>query len=161
MSRRRYRWPTEGGRVPDVALDAPLELQPLPEDRLDALAALLLEAFRGGPDDDGDTLESARVELQQALSGRRGRLREDLSGVVVDGRDLVGLCVVLDGEHGPHVAYIGTHPRHRRRRVAAALLARAQRGALASGARGVCLWVRPENLAAVALYEVHGFVGGD
>jgi [ribosomal protein S18]-alanine N-acetyltransferase len=56
-----------------------------------------------------------------------------------------------------HVLAIATHPDHRRRGIAGALLARALAQGRAAGAELATLEVRRSNAPAIALYERAGF----
>lgn len=63
-------------------LAAPVQRRPVVDDPAarpltladaDALGALLLEAYRGTPDDEGETIEDARRIVREPSAPRRGR----------------------------------------------------------------------------------------
>ncbi len=77
-----------------------------------ALAELMIEAYRGTIDYDGESLDDAAREVNAYLAGKRGGpalLNE--SRLAVDGHQLVGACLAADWRErqATLIAYIMTH----------------------------------------------------
>ena len=89
-----------------------------------------------------------RGELDQALVFARVAEREG---------QLAGYLVAWLGAGSGHIGNLAVVPEHRRRGVAAALLAELLAHARALGVGAVTLEVRVSNFAAQALYGAHGF----
>lgn len=76
----------------------------------------------------------------------------------VCGQPAVGyLAAELQPDGSGYIDFVGVHPGHRRRGVARALVHAAIRSLRASGAHGVHLTVRIDNVGALALYHAMGF----
>ncbi len=90
----------------------PLTLRALYPTDSEAVAVLMLEAYRGTIDDSGETLADAHDEVHAYLVGQRGGpalLQESCLGFV--NNQLVAACLVTQGETGQHplIAYVMTH----------------------------------------------------
>ena len=85
---------------------------------LDPLAELLLAAYRGTLDDEGETIVEAVAEVQSFFEGRLGG-RADLgcSRIELDGDRPVSACLVTwwEEEEAPLIAHVVTHPEWQRR----------------------------------------------
>lgn len=82
------------------------------------LAELMIEAYRGTIDYDGESLDDAIREVNAYLAGKRGGpalLNE--SRLVVDGHQLVGACLVAHWRERqtPLIAYVMTHATRKNR----------------------------------------------
>lgn len=65
----RYEYRLQLDRLPLELAEPPAGARrPIPEDR-EALAALMIDAYRGAIDDDGETLDDARAEIDGYFSG--------------------------------------------------------------------------------------------
>ncbi len=73
------------------------------------------------------------------------------------GDDVAGLARLTNGGAGPHVESVWTHPEHRRRGIASALVRRLVRAARELGSRDVFVWVIQPNPEAERLYVSLGF----
>jgi ribosomal protein S18 acetylase RimI-like enzyme len=73
------------------------------------------------------------------------------------GDTVVGLARLTNGGIGPHVESVWTHPEHRRRGIASALVRRLVQAARELGPGDVFVWVIQPNSAAVGLYTSLGF----
>ncbi|NOK60810.1 MAG: hypothetical protein GFH27_549289n207 [Chloroflexi bacterium AL-W] len=75
------------------------------------LAELMLDAYRGTIDDDGETLDDALIEVQTYLSGERGvvPLLDDSYMAFME-RAMVGVCLVGEwsAKQRPLITYIMT-----------------------------------------------------
>src|SRR5262245_15552335 len=80
----------------------------------DALAPLLLAAYRGSVDDEGEDLEGATGEVERTLTGVYGSLLTEASFVAADGDRPVGAILVTLWEDRPLVAHVIVDPSVRR-----------------------------------------------
>jgi ribosomal protein S18 acetylase RimI-like enzyme len=80
-----------------------------------------------------------------------------LWAVAQAGSSIVGLARLTDEEIGPHVESVWTHPRHRRRGIASALVRLLVNEERAEGPVDVFVWVIHPNPAAFRLYASLGF----
>lgn len=78
--------------------------------------------------------------------------------VIQTGSAVAFLDVLEYQSDAPVLANVATAPQHRRQGHAYALIESVIDRAMAEGKRLLSLWVSPENVAAVALYERLGFV---
>lgn len=97
---------------PPPTINFPLALRAFCPTDVEAVAGLMLDAYRGTIDDSGETLADARDEVQAYLMGQRGGpalWQESCLGVV--NNQLVAACLVTQGETGQHplIAYVMTH----------------------------------------------------
>jgi RimJ/RimL family protein N-acetyltransferase len=97
---------------------------PEPED-INALAELMIEAYRGTIDYDGETLEDAVGEVRAYLSGERGgqpMLNE--SRLIFADTLLVGACLTADWQErqSPLIAYVMTRAEWKNRGIGKQLL---------------------------------------
>jgi uncharacterized protein (DUF924 family)/RimJ/RimL family protein N-acetyltransferase len=129
---------------------------PQPEDG-DALAALMLEAYRGTLDDDGETPEETRAAVQQLFDGVFGPLLWAVSEVVEDGGRLVAATLITIWEDRPFVAFTVTAPSHQRQGLARAGLQRAMNRLRAGDETELQLVVTQGNTQAERLYASLGF----
>ena len=113
------------GPTATVAADEMAARSPKAADS-EALAALMLDAYRGTVDADGsETIDVARTEVNGYLSAESGRPLLDVSRVVeADGR-LVAAVLVSHYEGLPLIAYVMTAASHKRRGLATGLVRRA------------------------------------
>lgn len=151
-SDRHLRGPTaQAGTPPEVASRAPTR------DDVEALAALMLDAYAGTVDADGsETIDDARREVIGYFGGEAGAPLLDVSRVVEDEGKLVAAVLVSHYEELPLIAYVMTAASHKRRGLATSLV-RFSLAALADvGEASAHLWVTAAN-PAVAIYEGLGF----
>ena len=129
---------------------------PTPADA-EALAQLMLEAYRGSIDDEGETLEDSRAVVAQLFGGEFGPMLWSVSEVVErDGR-LVAATLLTVWFDGPFVAFMLTLPAWRRRGLARAGLQRVFNRLAAGDEPWLRLVVTQGNTPAEALYESLGF----
>jgi ribosomal protein S18 acetylase RimI-like enzyme len=129
---------------------------PVPEDA-EALAALMLEAYRDTIDADGsETLDDARGEVDGYFSGHSGAPLLEHGWVAVADESIVSAVLVSRFNDVPLIAYAMTDPAHKGRGLASALTEHALDSLAAAGEREVQLWVTEGN-PAERIYERLGF----
>lgn len=133
--------------------------RPVTEADKDALAALMLEAYRGTIDDDGETLEDALVVVQQHFAGEDGPALNSCSFVIEqDGQAVAAVLVMLWEKTGyPLVSFLMTHPTVKNQGMGRYLLQTCINALLAQGYSDLALFVTQGNLPAQHLYERIGF----
>ena len=134
----------------------PLARAPRPEDA-DALAALMVEAYRGTIDDEGETPDDAREAVQDLFDGDFGALQWAVSEVTERDGCLVAATLITHWQDRPFVAFTMTAPGHQRLGLARAGLVRVCNRLAAAGETVLRLMVTQGNTRAEALYESLGF----
>lgn len=123
-----------------------------------ALAELMLDAYRGTIDADGtETLEVAQGEIDRFLRGGSGRPMLEHSRLAYDGDRLVSAVLVSEFEGTPLIAYVCTAADHKGRGLADGLVRLAMRSLADAGHPRVHLWVTAGNAPAERIYERLGF----
>jgi ribosomal protein S18 acetylase RimI-like enzyme len=122
-----------------------------------ALGELMLAAYRGTVDDEGETLEEAVGEVEQVLDGSYGPFASDASFVAERGDGLAGGSLVAVWESHPLLLYLVVRPEAKRRGVGTSLLIETGNALLAAGYPELDLFVTEANEPAVALYRKLGF----
>ena len=143
--------------VPQTAL-SDLNERPLRDDDREPLARLMLAAYRGTTDDEGETLDDARVEVDGFYSGKSGAPMADASVVVERDGDLVAATLVTRYENAPFIAYTITHPQWKRHGLGRACIRQCMSTLLDLGHDRLRLVVTPGNTPAERLFEQLGFV---
>lgn len=130
----------------------------LPRDR-DALAALMLDAYRGTIDFDGDeTLEDAVQEVDGVLAGCAGPALLSASYVALAGTALASATLVTLAQGQPLLAYVYTASRWKNRGLAGALIQMSMNALARQGHTTLRLAVTAGNAPAEHLYRRLGFV---
>ncbi|MFC4455358.1 GNAT family N-acetyltransferase [Deinococcus sonorensis] len=127
---------------------------------LPALAALMLDAYRGTVDfDEGASLDDAFHELHALKRGEYGMFMPSTSRLVDhDGRVVAAVLVTLWGEAPvPFVAFTMTAAAHKRKGLARLVLSSVINTLLEQGHQTLDLVVTRANTPAVQLYERLGF----
>ncbi len=137
--------PDDLGACPVTADDAP------------ALAQLMIDAYRGTIDDEGETLDDARAEVARVLAGAYGPFDGYASELIRKGDAVVAATLITHFDGLPMVAFSMTHPAWRRRGLGRAGLLRAMRRLREQGHHAVHLAVTHGNAPAQALYASVGF----
>jgi ribosomal protein S18 acetylase RimI-like enzyme len=129
---------------------------PTPTDQA-ALAELMLAAYQGTVDDEGETPEQALAVMAQWAEGDFGQPMWAVSEVVERQGQPVAATLVTLWQDLPLVAFVMTHPRWQRQGLARAGLRRAMQRLSAGDETVLRLVVTASNAPAMALYEQLGF----
>lgn len=86
-----------------------------------ALGPLMLAAYRGTVDDEGETLAEATAEVERTLAGDYGPFLGDCSFRANNGGRIVGACMVTLWKGCPLVAHIVVHPDAQRKGIGTVL----------------------------------------
>jgi len=121
------------------------------------LAKLMLDAYRGTIDDEGESLDDAIGVVKSLFKGVFGVLDTGASVVFAEKGNLLAATIVTHHEDHPLVAFSMTHPTATRRGLARRGLRHAIGQLARSGCRDLRLVVTSGNLAAEALYASEGF----
>ena len=124
-----------------------------------ALGELMLAAYRGTVDDEGETLEDAVSEVEGVLDGSYGPFSADASFVVEGDHRLVGasLVAIWDWESRPLLLYLVVRPDAQHRGIGTSLLLQTGNALAAGGHPELDLFVTEANEPAVGLYRKLGF----
>lgn len=124
-------------------------LRPLnPGDR-EALAKLLLDAYAGTIDDEGETMVEALEAIDDWLDD--APMLDHSPGAEAEGRLVSAVLMMrLDGE--PFLAIVATHPDHKGRGVGRAVVAHSLDGLRAEGHERVRLFITRGNTASERLF---------
>lgn len=130
------------------------------------LADLMLDAYRGTVDYNGETLGDARSEVDRTLGGGYGRFLPLCSFVLEESGQLVSASLVTLVDEGtadeiPLLAFSMTRPSARRRGLASALILRSAAALSAAGYKRLGLAVTAANAPARRVYDRLGFVLAD
>jgi ribosomal protein S18 acetylase RimI-like enzyme len=137
-----------------VATD-PRARPPTPADQA-ALAGLMLGAYRGSIDDEGETLDDALAVVGQLFGGEFGTPMWACSELVEHAGTVVAATLITLYAGGPFVAFSMTAPAWQRQGLARAGLQRAM-ARLAAGDEPLLRLVVTEGNPAERLYESLGF----
>jgi RimJ/RimL family protein N-acetyltransferase len=152
--------------LPDFAssdaspVDDALELRPAREADVPAIADLMLDAYRGTIDDDGETLEDALAEVQAYVAGK-GAVQPWLTTSCLAFADnrLVGAC--LPGEWSerqlPIIAYLLVRAEWKRRGVGRQMLSTVLKVLKEKGFPEVRAVITEENVPSENLFRKLGF----
>ncbi|MCP4966037.1 MAG: GNAT family N-acetyltransferase [bacterium] len=135
----------------------PADLDPMirklrPADR-DALAQLMLDAYVGTIDYEGETLAEAIEEVDDWLRG--SPMLVDSYGAVI-GERMVSAVLIQALEDLPLVAYVVTDPDHKRAGLGRAVLEVALGSLRAAGYKRVVLYITKGNIASERLFAAVG-----
>jgi GNAT superfamily N-acetyltransferase len=127
-----------------------------------ALAELMLDAYRGTVDYDGESLDDALSEIRHTLSGSYGRFLSECSFVFDGEAGLSSACLVTLLNEGkpdetPLLAFAMTRKLDQRRGLSSALILRSVAVLSGLGYSRLSLAVTADNTPARRLYEKLGF----
>jgi len=133
-------------------------LRAVTHDDIPAVAQLMLDAYRGTIDDEGETLADALAYVQGTFAGEQsGRMLELCSFVIEkDGKPL-GAILISEWEEAPLVANVLTAPQARNQGMATVLLRQAMNALLARSYTELYLFVTEGNGPAQHVYQALGF----
>jgi ribosomal protein S18 acetylase RimI-like enzyme len=118
-----------------------------------ALGALMLAAYRGTVDDEGESEADAIAEVERTLAGDYGPWLEDCSFAVDEGSRIEGASMVTLWEGDPFLTYVVVHPDMKRRGLGTFLMTTSGNALAAAGYSQLDLFVTEENEPAVSLYR--------
>ena len=124
---------------------------------LAALGELMVAAYRGTVDDEGETVEDAVGELEGVLGGSYGPFSPDASFVAKADDGLVGASLVAIADSRPLLLYLVVRPDAKRRGVGTSLLVGTGNALREGGHAELELFVTEANEPAVNLYRKLGF----
>lgn len=138
-------------RLPVAGLRSPCKAD------IPGLAELMHNAYRGTPDDHGETIDEAAKELHKVFAGEYGLFAPACSKVIeVDGR-IRSATLITRWQSSPFVAFSMTAPLFKRNGLARACLVAAMQDLLELGEHEIGLIVTWSNLPARTLYWQLGF----
>ena len=140
------------------ALSPPVPgVRPFSPDDRQGLGTLLYEAYLGTIDQEEETLEQARAEIDKTIEGEYGTFLPTFS-IVVELLGVLHSACLLTRFHGrPFIAFSITSPGSKNRGLARACISAAMGRLLANGERELHLVVTLANAPAVHLYQSLGF----
>ena len=122
-----------------------------------ALATLMLSAFKGTIDYEGEDQDDALSEVQSTLDGSHGPFLENFSHVVVRDGKLASSVLITRWCDDPFVAFTMTGAPYKRSGLAKQGMLRAMGLLHSAGESQLRLLVTVANQEAVALYRSLGF----
>ncbi len=131
--------------------------RPLAESDAPALAELMLAAFRGTVDDEGEDIDQARDDVRRTFEGGYGPLLWPASFVIDDGAALLSASVITYWKGSPLLSFSVTQPRAGRTGLASALISQSARTLAGQGHTRLELFVTRGNGPAERLYDKLGF----
>ena len=126
-----------------------------------ALARLMLAAYAGSVDDEGEDEADALVEVGKTFDGDYGTFDAASSKLVARAQELLHATLITRWQGRPFVAFAMTAPAARRVGLARACLISAMQDLRDQGEGEIRLVVTLANLPARTLYESLGFVVQD
>ena len=126
-----------------------------------ALARLMLAAYAGSVDDEGEDEAAALVEVRKTFAGEYGAFDASSSKLVARADELLHATLITRWQGRPFVAFTMTAPAAQRRGLARSGLIAAMQSLRDQGETELRLVVTLANLPARTLYESLGFVVQD
>ena len=123
-----------------------------PADR-DVLARLMLDAYVGTIDYEGETIEQAGEEVDSWFEG--SPILESSFGAIIDGRMVSAVLVMLLDDE-PFIAIVMTDPAHKGSRLARLVLDAALSGLKRAGHSRVVLYITEGNTPSERLFTAIG-----
>ena len=157
MVTRRLMRRSLAAELPPIPELGPFVRHPVPADS-DALAALMLDAYRGTIDfEPTDTLDVARQEVAGTFAGDAGRFLADASFLAVEEDAVLSASLVTRYEDAPFVAFSMTRSDRKGEGLAGGLLIRSLHALADARESHVDLEVTAGNEPAEHLYRSLGF----
>lgn len=123
-----------------------------------ALADLMIVAYRGTIDDGGETPEEALAEIDHTLGGAYGAFLPTCSFLAEEAGRAVAASLVTSWAEAPLVAFLMVDPGFQRRGLGEQLLRASMEALWRQGNRELLLFVTDGNAPAQRLYRRVGFV---
>jgi ribosomal protein S18 acetylase RimI-like enzyme len=127
------------------------------QDEREPLAELMLAAYRGAVDDEGETIAEARQEIENVLVNAERPLVPEASFVIELDGTLASASLVALFRGAPLIAHLMTDARYKRRGLGLSALLSSTEALRAQGWSTVGLYVTDSNEPAVTLYQKLGF----
>jgi ribosomal protein S18 acetylase RimI-like enzyme len=121
------------------------------------LADLMMSAYVGTIDYEGETRAQALEEVQDTLAGRRGPFDWEASRVIAQDAALASAALVITWRDEPFVCFSMTAGPVKRQGLARACLLASMNNLTSRGATRLRLLVTRANLPAVGMYRKLGF----
>lgn len=128
------------------------------EGDVDGLAALMLDAYQGTVDDEGEDLEQARGEVKGLLAGVYGPFDWTSSEVTLRDGEIVNATLVTEHKGRRLIAFSLTAKAWQRQGLARSGIVRVMHRLREAGIKEVWLAVTAGNDPAERLYQSLGFV---
>jgi len=122
-----------------------------------ALGELMLAAYQGSIDDEGETLDESIAAAQAMLDGRYGPLLDRCSFVIEQAAQAIGACIITQWKGTPLVCDVMVHPAHKRQGLGTFLLKQSAQALFEQGYRDLVLYMTVGNDSAQHVYEKLGF----
>jgi len=122
-----------------------------------ALGALLLAAYQGSIDYEGETLAEAMTIAHEMLDGRYGPLLDRGSFAIEQAGQPIGACIITLWKGAPLVCDLMVHPAHKNQGLGTFLLKQSANALFEQGYRDLLLYVTVGNDNAQHIYEKLGF----
>lgn len=129
---------------------------PIPAD-LPALAELMIDAYTGTIDYDGETIEDARGEVQSYFNSASGGPLFNASWLCFDGKILASAILVSFWEGAPLVTYVMTSARYKGRGLARALLHKSLSSLKVQSHSQVRAFITEGNTPSETIFKSIGF----
>lgn len=144
-------------RRPAVGLASPAgEFRPIGTPT--QLAPLMLAAYRGTPDDEGENLPDTVAVLADAMRGGFGPWLPGASFVALEDGEPVGAALTSLHDDGPFITFLFTVPDAAGQGVATRLVGKVCQALAIDRYDSVALWVGVANERVVRLYRHLGFI---
>lgn len=153
--RHHYVIDLEEAAVADPWLDFEVDLVTASPEDTERLAELMIEAYRGTIDDDGESLGEARQEVETFM---KGSPLLDSSHVAIVDEDVAGAILVGRWREEPLVAYVMTRPEFKNQGLGTVLVRASIRSLREAGAKRVHAFITDGNVASEALFRGAGAV---
>lgn len=135
-----------------------IETRPIEDDDAQALAHLMIEAYRGTIDYEGETLADAHSEVGGWFSGPAMR---EHSFAALDGSELAAAVLLVATDEGPLIGSVMTSPESKKGGLASAVVAATCHSLKNAGQDEVVLYITEGNIASQRLFARLGAVRAD
>lgn len=132
-------------------------VRPITPSDVSALAALMFDAYHGTIDDEGETPDDARAEVQRTLDGAHGDFLPGCSFSVEEGGRMLAATLVTLWQDAPLLSFVMTHPEAKGRGLATYLIQQSSNALLGQGYDELYLFVTEGNVPAQRVYGRLGF----
>lgn len=140
-----------------AAVSDGIAVRPIVEADFAELGRLMVDAYRGTIDYEGESAADAEAEIAKAADGAHGEaLREVWLAAAEESGRLISAVFCTRRRGVPFVAFMFTHPSVARRGIAGTLIRQAASRLAATGESALGLWVTIDNPARL-LYQKLGF----